>query len=224
MEQYPICKKAVLFAVFISVLCSALWAQAQESAQNSSADDPYVLVEQVTGDILNVIEEKKSLLDENPEAFYDAVGEVLSPVVAFDYIAKGVMGSYAKQATPEQKARFSKVFRENLISTYAKGMAVYGQQKIVLVPPEQSVGDQRKVSVVQKVRTDEAEHTVSYTMGKSREDDSWKLLNVTINGINLGMTFRSQFAQAMRKDGDMDQVIDGWSAQSAKREAAAAEG
>lgn len=217
MEQHPIRKKAVLVAAFISVFFSAMWAQAQESESGSyPVDGPYALVEQVTRDILNVVEDKKNLLDEDPEAFYAAVGEVLSPVVAFDYIAKGVMGSYAKTATAEQQEKFSRVFRDNLISTYAKGMAVYGQQKIVLVPPEQPVGDQRKVSVVQKVQTEEAEHTVNYTMGLSRQDNRWKLLNVTINGINLGVTFRSQFAQAMRKDGDLDQVIEGWSAQGAQ--------
>lgn len=217
MEQHPIRKKAVLVAAFISVFFSAMWAQAQDSESGSyPVDGPYALVEQVTRDILNVVESQKQLLDDDPQAFYDAVGDILAPVVAFDYIAKGVMWKYYEQASPEQQSRFSKVFRENLISTYAKGMAVYGQQKIVLVPPEKPVGDQRKVSVVQKVQTEKAEHTVSYTMGKFREDNQWRLINVTINGINLGVTFRSQFAQAMRKDGDLDQVIEGWSAQGAQ--------
>ncbi|WP_439133191.1 MlaC/ttg2D family ABC transporter substrate-binding protein [Pseudomaricurvus sp.] len=226
MGQQVMCKPQTIHkrvvALFVSVFFSVLWAQAQaqgssqaNSSENYPADGPYALVEQVTRDILNVVEDQKDLLEQDPEAFYSSVGEVLSPVVAFDYIARGVMGSYAKQASPEQRKRFSKVFRDNLISTYAKGMAVYGQQKIVLVEPDQPVGEQRKVSVVQKVQTEEAEHTVNYTMGKSKLDDSWKLLNVTINGINLGVTFRSQFSQAMRKDGDLDQVIDGWSAQGA---------
>ena len=37
------------------------------------------------------------------------------------------------------------------------------------------------------------------------------MLNVVINGINLGKTFRNQFTQsAQRSGGDIDQVISGW--------------
>lgn len=197
----------LLSLLWASLFCSAVWAQ-------QSVEDPYTLVEQVTVDMQTVVREQSHLLNTDPQVFYGAVAEVLDPVVAFDYIANGVMGNYAKQATAEQKQRFSVVFRENLISTYAKGMAVYGLQKIVIVPPQGDLVDQRRVSVVQKVMGEDGEHTVNYTMGKSGQDGSWKLLNVTINGINLGMTFRSQFAQAMKTAGDLDQVIDGWSMNS----------
>lgn len=195
---------ALLSAVWFGLFCSVLWAQ-------EPAEDPYALVEQVTVDIQEVVRDKSALLDTQPQEFYDAIAAVLDPIVAFDYIANGVMGNHAKQATAEQKQRFSVVFRENLISTYAKGMAVYGLQNIVIVPPQGTPADPRRVSVVQKVMSEDGEHTVNYTMGKSAQDGSWKLLNVTINGINLGMTFRSQFTQAMKTAGDLDQVIDGWS-------------
>jgi phospholipid transport system substrate-binding protein len=46
-------------------------------------------------------------------------------------------------------------------------------------------------------------------MGKNREGE-WKLINVVLNGINLGKTFRSQFMQAMKKQGDLNQVIAEW--------------
>lgn len=200
----------LLGALLMSLFCNGLWAEGTDYP----ADGPYALVEQVTGDIQEVVRDKVHLLDTNPQEFYAAVGEVLDTVVAFDYIASGVMGNYAKQAIAEQKERFSVVFRENLINTYAKGMAVYGLQKIVLVPPAASIEGQRRVSVVQKVMGEDGEHTVHYTMGKSNRDDSWLLLNVTINGVNLGMTFRSQFAQAMKQAGDLDQVIDDWSVQN----------
>ncbi|GAB3094192.1 ABC transporter substrate-binding protein [Aestuariicella hydrocarbonica] len=197
----------------LMLLTTLLGVSAVAWSENvAKISDPYEVVEAVTDEVLNVVGAKQALLDEDPQAFYAAVGEVLSSVVAFDYIAYGVMGDYAKQATPEQRQRFSEVFRENLISTYAKGMAVYGQQKIVLVRPEGGVGDKDRIGVEQKVQTDEGEHTVTYTMAKSKRDNAWKLLNVTINGINLGKTFRSQFSQAMRKAGNLDAVIEGWSA------------
>lgn len=193
-----------------------LWVVAMVLSASVSAqsEGPREVVEHMTVDILQVLKDKRHLLDEQPEAFYGAVSDVLSPIVAFEYIAKGVMGKYGKQATAEQKQRFSDVFQMNLISTYAKGMAVYGDQEVVVEPLDGEVGSRRKVSVLQTVRGEDGENTVAYTMGKSKDSGEWMLLNVTINGINLGITFRSQFAQAMKKKGDLDEVINGWSASS----------
>jgi phospholipid transport system substrate-binding protein len=39
----------------------------------------------------------------------------------------------------------------------------------------------------------------------------WKVSNVIIEGINLGQTYRSQFASAADQNrGDVDKVIAGW--------------
>lgn len=180
----------------------------------AQADGPREVVQRMTTDILQVLKDKRHLLDDEPEAFYQAVSDVLSPVVAFDYIANGVMGRYKKQATAEQRQRFSDVFQMDIISTYAKGMAVYGNDEIVIEPLDGDIGSRRKVSVVQKVRGAKGENTVSYTMGKSKANGQWLMLNVTINGINLGKNFLSQFSRAMKKKGDLDAVINGWSASS----------
>ena len=176
------------------------------------SEGPHDVVKRVTTIIVDIIDDKAHLLETEPQDFYDAVSEVLSPVVAFDYIAKGVMGRYAKEATPEQRARFAQVFQSNLITTYAKGMALYGSQEVVVVPPVGEIGSRRRVGVIQKVTTDGAVHSVQYTMGKSKQTGDWMLLNVVINGVNLGETFRSQFAQAMKKSGDIEEVISSWSA------------
>ena len=43
----------------------------------------------------------------------------------------------------------------------------------------------------------------------------WKLINVVLNGINLGKSFRDQFAQAMRQnDSNIDKVIATWAQQA----------
>jgi phospholipid transport system substrate-binding protein len=48
-----------------------------------------------------------------------------------------------------------------------------------------------------------------------KKTGQWMVVNVVINGINLGKTFRNQFVQsAQRAGGDVDQVINGWSSES----------
>ena len=39
----------------------------------------------------------------------------------------------------------------------------------------------------------------------------WKLINIVINGVNLGLTFRNQFYALMKKEGNnLDAVIERW--------------
>ena len=47
-------------------------------------------------------------------------------------------------------------------------------------------------------------------MAKNKSGE-WKLINVVLNGVNLGKSFRDQFAQAMKQnDNNIDKVIATW--------------
>jgi phospholipid transport system substrate-binding protein len=175
---------------------------------------PYQLVEQLTLQVLSVVRESKDSLGSDPESFYQSISDVLSPFVAFDYISDGVMGRYAKEATIDQRRRFSLSFKSDMMSTYAKGMVAFGDDKVEVIHPEQSITEQSRVSVKQKVYTEKGDHEVIYSMGKSKNTGKWLLLNVVIDGVNLGSTFRSQFSQAMQKEGDLEAVIANWSVES----------
>ncbi|BFM17417.1 ABC transporter substrate-binding protein [Maricurvus nonylphenolicus] len=177
------------------------------------AETPHDVVRGVTTKLMAEVEENRQFLETEPDKFYSAVGDVLEPVVDFKFIAMSVMGPYSKKAAPEQKDQFVEVFKGGLINTYAKGMAGFGDLDIVVLPPEGDITGQRRVSVVQEVRGDDGGvNRISYTMGKNRQGE-WKLINVVLNGINLGKTFRSQFMQAMKKQGDLNQVITEWAAE-----------
>jgi len=44
-----------------------------------------------------------------------------------------------------------------------------------------------------------------------RIDGQWKVRNVIVEGINMGLLFRDQFAQAMQaQGGDLEAVISNW--------------
>jgi len=147
------------------------------------------------------------------ERFTQFVGEVdaaMTKVIDFDWIALNVMGPYRKTATRTQKQEFAQIFKKGLVETYGRGLLSYGDEEIVLVSPREDAGDKRKVTVSQEIRNAEGRYPLEYSMGLNREGE-WKVVNVVINGINLGKTFRNQFVQsAQRSGGDIDQVIAGW--------------
>ncbi len=176
---------------------------------NAEESTPEQVVENATQAL--VAAAKAYAEDDNKQAFDDSVMAALDPVVAFEYIARGVMGKlYFKVATSEQREAFAETFKGVLVGTYAKGIATYANSTIVVLPSGSPLGDSRKETVVQEVSHDGATHQLSYSMGKNKEG-KWKLLNVTLNGVNLGRSFGSQFSQLADKHaGDIDKVIENW--------------
>ncbi|GAA5523962.1 hypothetical protein Maes01_00511 [Microbulbifer aestuariivivens] len=191
-----------------AALCALLlstWVPAASAAQN-----PYTVIEGVSQELLGVIRSNSEYLNSDSQRYYNAVERVLDPVVDFDFIARGVMGGYAKQATPAQQARFASAFRRDLVATFARGVASFGDMDVRVVNPG-SMPQGNRVNVLQEVRSNEGLTKVSYTLVRNRAGQ-WKLINVILNGVNLGKTFRSQFSQAMQTHGDIDKVIANWSA------------
>jgi len=177
----------------------------------SAAQNPYAMIEGVSNDLLGVIRANGQYLNSNPQRYYSAVDRVLEPVVDFNFIARGVMGRYAKQATAAQRAKFTSTFRRDLVATFARGVATFGDMDVKVVNPGSAPGGNR-VNVLQEVRSSEGLTKVSFTLVRNRSGQ-WKLINVILNGVNLGKTFRGQFAQAMQANGgDIDKVIANWSA------------
>jgi phospholipid transport system substrate-binding protein len=172
-------------------------------------DDPHQLVEETTAQVLALL---KTGIDpvKEPDEFVLQLSAVLDPVIAFNYIAKGVLGVHAEKASLEQQKQFALSFKKGLVSTYGKGLSGFQDLEIRVLAPTKPVGDARRATVVQEVRTTSGVTKVSYSMAKNRQDE-WKVINFVLNGINFGHSFRGQFAAAVEKNnGDIDRTISQW--------------
>jgi phospholipid transport system substrate-binding protein len=169
---------------------------------------PQAIVEQATVDMLALVK-KHNAAAKKTDAYYADVQKTLDAVVDFPFIAKAVMRKSAKTATPEQMDKFTEVFKNGLIKTYAKGIANYADSTIKTLPVNMPA-DVSRVSVDQEVSDKGTTHKLSYSL-KLDDKGVWKLINVTLNGVNLGQSFTSQFDQAMIKnDNNVDKVIATW--------------
>jgi len=200
-------------------------ASAEETVEATQPLTAHQVLETTTQQLMLVITEAQQYYDTDPERFYREIESLLNDVVDFDGFARGVMGKYAskkayqalgsaeeKQAFKARMSRFSEIFKEGLVKTYAKGLLAFNGNRIDVLPPEAGAPVDGSVTVVQHIYGEAATpYVVSYKM---RQDKSaqWKLRNLTIEAINLGIIYRSQFySAAKRYSGDVDQVIDGWS-------------
>jgi phospholipid transport system substrate-binding protein len=180
------------------------------SSQATSIDSkPHQLVKETTDRVVALL--KTGVDPTDTEKFIVEVSEILDPVVAFDYIARGVLGRYGKGLTEEEQLSFAYSFKKGLVNTYGKGLAGFQDLKITVKEPTANLSDDvRRTTVVQEIITGSDVVKVSYTMAKNRQDQ-WKMINLVLNGINFGQTFRGQFAAAVEKNGgDVKKTIQEW--------------
>lgn len=197
-----------LWLLFLLVAGLSVKAAAEEFPAGSA----HALVQSVTDDLISTIDTHRGEFGQNPAPFLATVDDMMKDVVDFAWIVRNVMGPYHQQAEDTQVERFAEVFRSSLIETYGHGLMNFSDEAIEVVPPHADLdADARRVSVTQRIRSGGNIYPIVYSMGRNREGE-WKVLNVIINGINLGVTFRNQFQQAaQREQGDLDRVISGWS-------------
>jgi phospholipid transport system substrate-binding protein len=179
----------------------------------SAAPDPRILIRQTADTLIGVIKEGKTYFPKDPERFYSEVQKVLDPTIDFDTFSRGVMAVYYKRATPAQREQFEATFKTGLIRTYGKALLDFGDESIVVLPSDRPQTQPDRDSVKMEVHSKEGKiYPVIYSM-RLGDDGSWRMYNIIINGINIGLTYRNQFTSAMNapeNKGSLDAVISGW--------------
>lgn len=191
--------------VVLMIVALTLPLQAQAQTQS-----PEALVRENVDALMGEIEGRKDYYANHIDELEALVDDSLEDVADFRYIGASVMGSYFRNATPEQRSRFADVFRQTLIDTYTRGLVTFDYRDLRVLDDQRSQRYDDQASVdMEVVATNGQVYPVSYSLRLS--DDSWRVVNVIVNGINLGLTFRNQFDQAMRENNrDYDAVIRGW--------------
>ena len=191
--------------VFFSLLFSI---NTMAQAPAAEVQSPRAIVESVAQELFSLVKAKNA--GKTPDdTYFKQVEEALDGVVNFPLIAASVMGKdvYAK-ATPAQREKFETVFKDGMVKSLAKGVLGYADSKVTIAGVTEA--NPTRVVVKQEVTTDGTTHKLDYTMQKSKAGD-WKLLNVVLNGVNLGRSFSGQFKASLNKyNGDIDQVIANW--------------
>lgn len=175
-----------------------------------AAENPQQVLQSATDNLLTRITKEKETLKKDPDSLYRLVDENITPFMDVDGIARRVMGQYYRQATPAQRTEFARVFKQSLIRTYAKGLTGYEGQKIAFKPYKPGQDPKKAQVDVDVFGKDGQVYPVTFQLQLDKAD-KWRVQNLVLNGINLGLTFRNQFGSAVESNrGDINKAIAGW--------------
>ena len=173
---------------------------------------PHQTVEHASDQLLALIKKTKALETVEESVFFADVTSVLDPFVDFKAISRSVMAVHYKRASDEQREKFSEAFRGGLVRAYSKALLEFGDGGVNVLPETAPPRNPKRPTVKMEISSEEGKiYPVSYSMALST-DGAWRMRNVIINGLNIGLTFRNQFSASMKeKKNDLDGVITGWS-------------
>jgi phospholipid transport system substrate-binding protein len=136
---------------------------------------------------------------------------VLKPIIDFESIARAVTGRHRDSINADQAEQLLRVVSNTMVKLYLESFIGFEVQAVEVLDPEANfdVSSGRAT-----IRTEAIAARSTYAVNYSMRTDGagrWKVRNVIIDGINLGLTYRNQFDGVMaRYDQDVDEVIANW--------------
>ena len=175
-----------------------------------SDEDPYIFIDENAQKMVRVLTEDSSLFETDRALYENKIKEIFEPMIDFRRVAASVMGKkYYLLATKEERAEFVLIFRDSLLDTYAETLAQWGDSTITTEFPKNKEELSKNVEVKQTLDTGTSKYPISYKLRKSK--DGWKIVNIIINGVNLGLTFRNQFqALAVSHNENISDTLRNW--------------
>ena len=191
-----------LFSTRIALLMMVLFSLSSTYAET----EPRIMLEGVANKLTLFIEKNKEKLKTDPELAKDVVKKELLPYIDEVGLGRRVLGKNWKNAKPEQQKLFIDNFINLVIDTYAKGLSQYDGQTFKFSETELSKSGKTarvKSEMQQKSNTPVK---IDYLLAKPKGLDEWRVVDVTIEGISMVVSYRNQFEQQIEKEG-IDSVI-----------------
>jgi phospholipid transport system substrate-binding protein len=182
----------------LAVLCSALMLFTSPMA---SADEvmPDAQVKKITEEVLEILRSDKDIKAGNTRKAAELIEVKVLPNFDFNKMTKLAVGREWKNATPEQQKALTGEFHTLLVRTYANALTSYKNQVIDFLPFKMVAGD-TDVTVRTQVKQPGAK-PVSIDYSLLKENDAWKVYDVTVAGVSLVTSYRDQFRQEISTGG-----------------------
>ncbi len=193
--------KNYFFSIFFAICSFEIKAE----------ENPYIYIDKNAQLMVETLKNNKQLFADDRELFEDKIKEIFEPMIDFRLIAASVMGKkYYFKATKDERVEFIEIFKDSLLDTYAETLAQWEDQVIETIFVEyDNEKTLKSIEVKQELNTGDSIYPILYKLRKT--ENGWAIINIIINGVNLGLTFRNQFrALADEHDENVTLTIKNW--------------
>jgi phospholipid transport system substrate-binding protein len=113
-------------------------------------------------------------------------------------IARFVLGRYWKTATPEQQEEFVKLFEDYIALVYSNQLAAYSGEMLKVTGSRTNA---EGAVVASEIIRPSGAPPVKVDWHMTDRNGSYKISDVTVDGISMAVTQRSEFASVIQRSG-----------------------
>jgi phospholipid transport system substrate-binding protein len=175
-------------------------------------EDPQTLVARLIGDVEVVLASQ-----EPRDAKLKLIEEKVVPHMDFEEATRLAAARAWSEASAEQRSKLVREFRAMLTRTYSSAIDAYAGQKLRPLPSRIHPASAEASVRYQFIRSGGRPVQVSYEL--HRRGTSWKIYDISVEGMSLVLTYRTEFDNVLKQEG-----IDGLIRRLAQKNAPAAIG
>ncbi len=189
-----------------TLTASILSTMIASTAFAAPVEAPPAFVKKVADGLITRLKADSAKLQSNPALVKTIVRQNLDPYIDSQAFTRIVMGTYAtnQYSSAAQRAQFEKNFRETLIENYGSAFAKFSNQTYTLRPYKATNSKNPVVTIDFNNKGEKI--PVSFQLVD--KGNQWKVRNINVSGIDLGLQFRNQFAATVKRNGgNIDKAI-----------------
>ena len=168
-----------------------------------AADDPTAVVRATAERVLDSLRSDRARYQDD-QALFQLVREVVFPRIDRERTAQWVLGANWRTATPAQREQFINEFSDLLLRTYGTALRQYDSEKLNYLPTQAPAGADRVTVRTEIIRPDGPKVSVDYQL--TNRSGEWKVYDVIIENVSMVVTYRSEYAAIIKRDG-MDGLL-----------------
>jgi phospholipid transport system substrate-binding protein len=157
---------------------------------------------------LTVIKEEGSTYENEPEKFKTRLKNIWEPMVDVSLVSRLILAKVYEEATPQQIIAFEEQTKILLLDTYVTTLLEF--EDYTLETDKEIKVNKKTFEVSVKFISSSDSFITKFSVYRNKLGE-YKIINIIIDGINLGLVFRNQFQDNLEKNNmDLDKAIETW--------------
>lgn len=175
------------------------------SANAAPQGDPVALLKYIADNMISQLKSNSANLKTKPQIVYSLAYKYVIPYADMSEMSKRVIPpSVWNSASASQRQQFEKKFTRLLIRTYASALTSYQDQSVEFYPVRGGTAG-GNVEVNSRIISPDAS-PIGVTYRLIRKGSGWRIYDMSVEGVSLVDSFRSQFADILAQ-GNMDTLL-----------------
>ena len=158
---------------------------------------------------LTIIKTEGSKYDEKPDEFKEKLKNIWEPMVDVGLVSRLILSKAYSPATEEQILLFQTRTKKLLLDTYITALLEFEDYEL---ETSRKIKENKNKTLEVEINFFSASDSfkAKFTLYKNKQGEL-KIINIIIDGINLGLTFRNQFQDNLKNENyDLDKAIETW--------------